>query len=56
VAKSAGAEIGAMRNARWCLFQITPRNSTDASDYGIDVTSSLEKDITAVVRVTFAVD
>lgn len=56
VAKSAGAEIGAVRSARQGVFQITARNSTEVSDYGINDTSSLEKDITAVVRVTFAVD
>jgi hypothetical protein len=56
IATSAGSEIGAVRNARMGVFQITPRNSTEVSDYGINDTSSLEKDITAVVRVTFAVD
>lgn len=56
VARSAGADIGAVRSARQGVFQITPRNSTEVSDYGINDTSSLEKDITAVVRVTFAVD
>ena len=35
------------------VFQITPRNSTDVSDYGINDTSSREKDVTAVVTVTF---
>ncbi len=56
IARSAGSEIGAVRNARMGVFQITPRNSTEVSDYGINDTSSLDKDITAVVRVTFSVD
>jgi hypothetical protein len=56
IAKSVGSEIGGVRSARMGVFQITPRNSTEVSDYGINDTSSLEKDITAVVRVTFAVD
>ncbi|HEU0053341.1 MAG TPA: SIMPL domain-containing protein [Longimicrobium sp.] len=56
IAKSAGARIGAVRSARMGVFQITPRNSTEVSDYGINDTSSLEKDITAVVRVTFSVE
>jgi uncharacterized protein len=43
-----------VRNARMGVFQITPRNSTEVSDYGINDTSSLDKDITAVVRLTFA--
>jgi hypothetical protein len=56
IARSAGARIGAVRSARMGVFQITARNSTEVSDYGINDTSSLEKDITAVVRVTFSVD
>lgn len=54
IAESAGSAIGAVRSARMGVFQITPRNSTEVSDYGFNDTSSLEKDITAVVRVTFS--
>ena len=56
IAKSVGSEIGGVRSARMGVFQITPRHSTEVSDYGINDTSSLEKDITAVVRVSFSVD
>lgn len=56
IATSVGSEIGGVRSARMGVFQITPRNSTEVSDYGINDTSSLEKDITAVVRVSFSVD
>jgi uncharacterized protein len=56
IATSVGSEIGGVRSARSGVFQITPRNSTEVSDYGINDTSALEKDITAVVRVSFAVD
>jgi hypothetical protein len=56
IARAAGSGIGAVRSARMGVFQITPRNSTEVSDYGINDTSSLEKDITAVVRVTFSVE
>lgn len=56
IAESAGSRIGAVRSARMGVFQITPRNSTEVSDYGINDTSSLEKDITAVVRVTFSLE
>ncbi len=55
MAESVGNTIGALRNARMGVFQITARNSTDVSDYGIYDTSALEKDITAVVRLTFAI-
>lgn len=56
IAESAGASIGAARSARMGVFQITSRHSTMVSDYGINDTSSREKDVTAVVRVTFAVE
>jgi len=56
IATSVGSKIGPVRSARMGVFQITARNSTDVSDYGIYDTSSLEKDITAVVSVTFAVE
>ncbi|HEX5521011.1 MAG TPA: SIMPL domain-containing protein [Longimicrobiaceae bacterium] len=55
IAESAGGKIGTVRSARMGVFQITPRYSTEVSDYGINDTSSLEKDVTAVVRVTFSV-
>lgn len=56
VARSAGSRIGTVRRADTGVFQITPRYSTAISDYGINDTSSLEKEITAVVHVTFALD
>lgn len=56
IATAAGANVGAVRSARMGVFQVTPRNSTEVSDYGMNDTSSLDKDITAVVRVTFAVN
>jgi len=56
IAQAAGAEVGGIRSARMGVFQVTPRNSTEVSDYGMNDTSSLDKDVTAVVRVTFAVD
>ena len=56
IARSVGSEVGGVRSARMGVFQITPRNSTEVSDYGINDTSSLDKDITAVVRVSFSVD
>jgi hypothetical protein len=44
-----------MRRTSQGVFQITPRDSTEVSDYGINDTSSREKDVTAVVDATFAV-
>lgn len=56
IAKSTGNRVGAIRSAKTGVFQITSRNSTDVSDYGIYDTSSLEKDITAVVSVQFGME
>ena len=56
IAKSAGSELGRVRTVRVGVFQITPRYSTEVADYGINDSSSRDKDITAVVRVTFALD
>jgi uncharacterized protein len=56
IAKSAGSGIGSIRGARQGVFQITPRFSTEVSDYGVNDTTSLEKDITAVVSITFGID
>jgi hypothetical protein len=50
-----GGKLGAMRSSSLGVYQITPRDSTDVSDYGINDTSSRDKDVTAVVTATFAV-
>ena len=53
IAKSSGATVGSVRDARMGVFQITPRFSTEISDYGVNDVSSIDKDVTAVVRATF---
>jgi uncharacterized protein len=50
-----GGKLGAMRSTSLGVYQITPRDSTDVSDYGINDTSSREKDVNAVVTAMFAV-
>jgi hypothetical protein len=55
ILRSTGAEIGAVRDARMGVFQVTPRYSTEISDYGINDVTSIDKDVTAVVRVTFTI-
>ena len=54
IAKSTGNSVGSVRQARIGVFQITPRFSTEISDYGMNDVSAIEKDVTAVVHVTFA--
>ncbi len=53
IAKGAGVSIGAPRNARVGVFQITPKNAPSVDDYGAFDTTSIEKEITAVVSVAF---
>ena len=56
IASSTGNSIGSVRSARMGVLQITAADSTDVSDYGVYDTSTIEKDMTAVVNVSFAVD
>jgi hypothetical protein len=53
--KGLGGKLGPMRSTNLGVYQITPRDSTDVSDYGINDTSSRDKDVNAVVTATFAV-
>lgn len=55
MAKATGNKINFMRSAKMGVFQITPANSTVVSDYGMNDTSTLEKKVTAVVKVDFAI-
>lgn len=52
---ATGNRIGFMRSARMGVFQITPVNSTEISDWGMNDTSSLEKKVTAVVNAGFSI-
>jgi uncharacterized protein len=54
IAKAAGSKVGTVRSANTGVVQITPRYSTEVSDYGMNDVTSIEKDITTVVKVTFA--
>ncbi len=54
--KATGNKIGLMRSAKMGVFQITPLNSTEVSDWGMNDTSSVEKKVTAVVNVSFAIE
>jgi hypothetical protein len=56
IAKGLGGRLGAVRDVELGVYQITPRNSTDVSGEGINDTSTRDKDVTAVVSVTFAVN
>jgi hypothetical protein len=51
---ATGGTLGGLRDVNVGVFQITAPNSTEVSDYGVYDTSTLRKDVTAVVNVTFA--
>jgi len=54
--RATGNKIGCMRSARMGVFQITPVNSTEVADWGVNDTTALEKKVTAVVTVSFAIE
>lgn len=54
IAESTEAKLGKIVGAKMGVIQITPVNSTDVSDYGVNDNSSIEKEITTVVNLTFA--
>lgn len=56
IAASTGNSIGAVRSAKMGVLQITPADSTEVSDSGMYDTTTIDKDLTAVVNISFAVD
>jgi hypothetical protein len=56
IAASTGSKVGSVRSAKMGVIQVTAADSTDVSDEGISDTSSIDKDIAAVVNVSFAVE
>lgn len=56
MAENAGSTLGKLTYADMGVMQITPLYSTDVEDYGISDTTSLEKEITAVVHCTFTIN
>jgi len=55
IAREAGSAIGPIARADTGTFQITVPNSTEMGSFGSYDTSTIEKDITAVMGVTFRV-
>ncbi len=55
IANNSGCQVGNVRFARMGVLQITPIYSTDVSSEGINDTSSLDKDITAIVTMGFSI-
>ena len=55
IAAEAGARVGPVTKVDTGIFQITGPNSTETSDSGSYDTRTIDKDITAVMAVTFRV-
>lgn len=55
IVKATGSDLGGLRGVDVGVFQVTSPNSTEVEDYGVYDTSTVEKDVTAVVNVTFGV-
>lgn len=55
IAGTTGSKIGKLKSAKMGVFQITPLYSTDVSDSGIYSTTSIDKEITAVMTCDFEI-
>lgn len=56
IANHTGCRVADVRDARMGVLQITPPHSTQVRSYGIYDTSTIEKDVRAVVSVTFGIE
>ena len=55
IAAAGNSKVGSILYASSGVFQVTTVNSSDVSDYGSYDTSSIDKKVTAVVKVSFEV-
>ena len=55
IAENAGNKLGRLTYADMGVIQITPLYSNEVSDYGMNDTYSLEKEITAIVHCQFEI-
>lgn len=55
IASSTGSSVGALKSASKGVFQITPVNSTNVSDYGTYDTSLIDETVKAVITVRYFV-
>ena len=56
IADNAGNKLGKLKYADMGVIQITPLYSNEVSDYGMNDTYSLEKEITAIVHCEFEIE
>jgi hypothetical protein len=55
IVSGIGGKLGSVKSASVGVYQVVARNSTAVSDYGINDTTARDKDVYAVVDVTFRV-
>lgn len=55
VAKAGGASVGNVTSLSSGVFQVTQKNSVNVDDYGTYDTSTIDKKVTATVKVDFSV-
>lgn len=53
IAENSGAKLGSLKSAKMGVFQITSVNSDEISDYGMNDTSSIDKEIMSVMNCVF---
>ncbi len=56
IAENAGNKLGQLKYADMGVIQIAPLYSNEVSDYGMNDTYSLEKEITAIVHCEFEIN
>ncbi len=56
MADNSGGKVGKLVEAQQGIFQITQPDSTDVASYGIYDTSTIEKDIKAVVTLKYMIE
>lgn len=56
IVEAAGAKVGRIKAVQVGVFQVRQRQSTEVSGYGMYDTGTRDKDVTGVIRVTFAID
>jgi uncharacterized protein len=52
----AGGKVGEMRSAEKGVMQVNAADANEISGYGVNDVKSVEKDVLAVVRVTFSLN
>ena len=53
--KATNNRVGKIKSVKMGVFQITPVDSNNVSDMGINDTTSIDKKITSVVNVVFEI-